>query len=349
MLNEDKIFETYVLKRLTADQNLGGRDYLDSSEFKLANSESLSYLATQADIKLIMPEEKWITESFDADGYSETSEHICVITTEDILANRSENIQIITQALPASLATKIRRFEKNTHYLYAPKLTAKDNIIEGLKKELSQFENNRTIQKLIIQHANRIDPEPTKRDKIKEKKRLIKNDKQQIFNDLIYEIHHAHTPSVKRQKYELLLKFVEYRNEDDVRDFIKWQEPSLTRNLRARITTELKRDIYMELEELRKQNPYLPNFEKELRLYTEAYNHYDSSVRLLGKNGAFQKGGIYGPDSKYATLNSAQKKHQLELIPTPTIKKEKSIQTTDKKKKQDYIQLPIFTDNHFTY
>ena len=133
--DQDKIFEQYTLLRLLEDHDISGREYLDSSEFHLEQSPSLEFLAEQTGVKLRHTEPKWITdgpEDEDFNYYFDEKERVLVILPEDILQTRRENIKRISENLPKELAQKVKSFEKNTEYLYAPQFSSTQEIVDKL-------------------------------------------------------------------------------------------------------------------------------------------------------------------------------------------------------------------------
>jgi len=311
MLNEDKIFEEYVLKRLTADQDLGEREYLDSGEFGLAKSESLSYLAEQSGVDLIPPEETWITENPRAqdddnvDTYDGT-ERFYAITTHEILCKRQDNIERITQAFPESLANKILLFENHTRHLYAHRDVSSEEIVLGLRQALHDVEGRGTLQRLIIKHAERLVPPTAKKEQNKIKRETQKQVQTQretdYFRYLITYALHMKNSTYKADVFKQILTRINHQSDYDVCEFLKIEPKSYTPKLRARITTELTRDIYEQLYLIYREAGHAdaPVMKKKLSSYTKACNHYSLGKRLLGPHGAFGPGGIYGPDSKFA-------------------------------------------------
>ena len=357
MAPENEIFEEYALTRLMEDPNLGDREYLDSSEFNLAHSPSLEFLAKQADIKLTSAEPRWITEgSTEENGldyYRDEPERVYVILTSDIVQARHDNLKHILPKLPKSLASKIQTFEKNTKYLYASQSASTEEILGGLKSALSQFENNITIQRLIINHAKRIAPEISKREQNKIAKRQEKDAKQeqgqQRFYAIIRDIHNPQNKNNRIELYKSLFRELKNQNEDDIRRFLKAEDYNLPpsklkarlKTLKAHVTTELVRDIDEQLYKLYKE-AFLPEakfFEQELKAYNKACAYYKE--RLLGPKGAFEKGGFYGPDSSFSGL-SIQKQN------TPS-QNTNSLSKPLESKEEQLVQLKLFTDKHFEY
>ena len=351
MKNEDEIFEEYALKRLLEDNRLGQREYLDSSEFDLATSSSLNFLAKEAGISVKAPAPKWLTEESGeengADYYRDEPERVYAITVTDILQSRQENMERILQKLPKTLASKIKAFEKHTKYLYTPSLSSPTDIVDGLKNILKQSENIPIIQRLVIDHAKRILPEPTKQKQNAlnhAKAKLAKKQAgQNRFYALIKDIHDPKNKNNRIELYRQLLRELKNQNEDDVRAFLKTEDYNLPPSklkarlkvLKAHITTELTRDIDEQLYKLYKavNLPEAKFFEQELEAYNKACTYY--SERLLGPKGAFNKGGFYGPDSKFSGLASNAK-----LPYTPPIAKDLEAD----KKEEKYVQLKIFDD-----
>lgn len=349
MRNEDEIFEEYALKRLMEDNNLGLREYLDSSEFDLATSSSLNFLAKETEVSIQSPSPKWITETSSeengSDYYRDEPERVYVITVADILQTRHENMERILQKLPKSLASKIKAFEKDTKHLYTPSLSSSADIVDGLKNILKQSEDNSVIQRLVISHAKRILPEQSKQRQntlAHAKEKLAKKQAaQNRFYALIQDIHNPKNKGNRIELYRELLRELKNQNEDDVRSFLTSKDYTLSptrfkkrlKVLKAHMTTELTRDIYAELYKLYKDDfrPEAEFFKQELDAYNKACNHYEG--RLLGKKGAFEKGGFYGPDSKFSGLTQKTQSASAGMLP----------------KEEKCIQLKIFDDADFEY
>ena len=363
MKNEDDIFEEYALKRLMDDNDLGHRQYLDSAEFKLARSPSLEFLAQEVGLTVETPDPKWITEESSeesgSDYYRDEPERVYVITVADILQNRQENMERILQKLPKPLAAKIRAFEKDTTHLYAPAFSSKADVVDGLKNILKRSEEHPIIQRLVINHAKRIAPEPTKREQnalVRAKEKLAKKQAaQNRFYALIQDIHNPKNKGNRIELYRELLRELKNQNEDDVRSFLTSKDYTLSptrlkkrlKVLKAHMTTELTRDIHAELYKLYKDDfrPEAEFFKQELDAYNKACNHYES--RLLGPKGAFEKGGFYGPDSKFSGLIPAAKTPQVKASNSSIPAKHETKQ--EAKKEEKCIQLKIFDDADFEY
>ena len=399
MKNEDEIFEEYVLKRLAEDHNIGDRPYLYSHEFNLIDSPSLNFLAETTGVKLHHPEPHWITEESDEENginyYRDEKERIYVIDTGDILHSRRKNMERIFQELPESLSKKIQAFEENTKYLYMPSPSSIPTIIDGLKNALKQFDGNdtiqhNTIQRLIITHARRIIPEPSKRQEkaiIKLREKLEKKQTgQNRFYALIKDIHNPKNKNKRIELYNDLLKYVKNRDEEDVRRFLAPEDYHMTspevlasleelektgkqntkhylymkkknieaskrlKILKTQFSTELVRDIYEQLYKLYKadMNPKAKLIWQDLEAYNKACDHYQK--RLLGPKGAFEKGGIYGPDSKFSGIGPN------DGPPPPSgpgglreTAEDSNPAIQEEEKKAKYTQLKIFNDSDFEY
>lgn len=350
MRNEDEIFEEYALKRLMEDNNLGLREYLDSSEFDLATSSSLDFLAKETEVSIQSPSPKWITEESSeengSDYYRDEPERVYVITVADILQTRHENMERILQKLPKSLASKIKAFEKDTKHLYTPSLSSSADIVDGLKNILKQSEDNSVIQRLVISHAKRILPEQSKQRQntlAHAKEKLAKKQAaQNRFYALIKDIHDPKNKNNRINLYLQLLKELKNQNKDDASALLTNADYKLTSvnfkkrltTLKRQMTTELTRDIYEQLHKLYNQAGMLHNV-KDLTPILENYNdacaRYEG--RLLGKKGAFEKGGFYGPDSKFSGLTQKTQSASAGMLP----------------KEEKYVQLKIFDDADFEY
>ena len=378
MADQNEIFEQYALLRLLEDSDLSRYEYLDSSEFNLAKSPSLEFLAKETGIHLQHADSKWITEETSeengGDYYRDEPQRVLVIKTDDILQARRENIKRILPKLPKHLAEDIKAFEKNTEYLYAKQFSSTKEIMNGLEKALGQFENNSTIQRLIIIHAKRIDPTPSKREQNKIKKltlkEAVKEEKQKRFYQLIADIHNPRNKDKRTFLYEKLLKLLNNRDPEDIRHFMgddnynrlftririnylkkqhdinKLAPKEIIKHVNKTIlrlaTTELKRDVYEQLCKLYKaeMNPKAKLFEQDLEAYNKACDRFKG--RLLGPKGAFEAGGIYGPDSRFSGAIILNKDQSTQIRNTSQTSK-----PAENKKEDKLLQLKIFSDKDF--
>jgi len=384
MRDEDNIFELYALKRLKDDHNLEHREYLDSSEFDLADSPSLNFLAEQTGVKLSPLKPKWITEASDdeesADYYRDVPERLYVITTEDILQNRFDNMQQILEKLSKPLASKIKAFEKDTKYLYARALSSSAEITSGLKNILKKLEHENApkiiLQRLVINHAENIVParslKKQKAINASKKKAVQTQEGEERFYALIKAIYNPKNKDKRIELYKDLFKVLPYRNMSDLYHFmgdekyrrlcmrikVKYarEHPSQKHNpeqlekhvnkvLLMLTTTELKRDIYKQLYLLYKANGKHEEGlnAQDLEEYNKSCSHF--SGRLLGDKGAFEMGGIYGPDSPFSGLIQNKKGP---YIP-PSAAGLALIDEEEPEKKENFVQLKLFPNSSCEY
>jgi len=378
MADQNEIFEQYALLRLLEDSDLTPYEYLDSSEFHLAKSPSLEFLAKETDVTLQEAASKWITEDSTeengGDYYRDEPQRVLVIKTDEILQARRENIKRILPKLPKHLAENIKAFEKNTEYLYAKQFSSTKEVMNGLEKALNQFESNNTVQRLIVIHAKRIDPTPSKREQNKIKqltlKEAVKEEKQKRFYQLIADIHNPRNKDKRTALYEKLLKALNNRDPEDIRHFMGDENYNrlftririnylkkkrdlnelppkeiikhVNKTILRLATTELKRDVYEQLCKLYKaeMNSKAKFFEQDLEAYNKACDRF--AGRLLGPKGAFEAGGIYGPDSQFSG-QIIQNKGQNAQTPNAV----RAQKPAENKKEDKLLQLKIFSDKDF--
>lgn len=357
MINEDKIFQTYAVKRLENDYDLGMREYLDSSEFNLAESDSLKYLSEQSGIELLPVEEKWIkepdgrNEDEDNNQYNgnDKSELISAIKTRDIISNRAENIARITQAFPPALAQRIIAFEKSTQYFYAPRYTKSERLAVDIETALSLVQDNRTLQQLVIKHRDRLFVPLSRSEQNKARKQAMEDKKKLDFHHLAIKTIHTSDMKQKAVLLNEMLENMAYKNPEDICEFFHIdaaQYANRSSAWHARITSEMTYNIYKELDTIYKKIGYPSKATKEkIEKYTFNYNKYHVTPKLLGPQGAFKQGGIFGPDSKLA-LESAE---SLLNDVTVSAQKKEELTATDKKhiKPEVYIQKKIDFGNGY--
>ena len=310
MTKEDEIFLNYVLKRLQKDASLEYRDTLDPAEFNLASSESLSYLADVAKVKIEQASPKWITESEASDDefdyYKCEPERVYVITAEDIVQKRAENIKKITAGLSPELTEKIQFFEDETKYLCTPALSSKRDISVHLQRTLPLFDasdnTNSKIRILIDKRIYDLGAIPLEQKEYRQVKKELKKDKEQEqFYKLLADVHRPKPKMEQIALYINLWNFANTQNPEDVRGFIKGDSYEMTSSLKGRIHKELKRDIAEKIHalyasELRNEAGW---WQQELDALNQSLARTRSGERLLGPKGAFAKDGLYGPNSKF--------------------------------------------------
>ncbi|MBO7097083.1 MAG: hypothetical protein J6W11_00395 [Alphaproteobacteria bacterium] len=356
MLNEDEIFQTYVVKRLANDHNLGMREYLDSSEYDLAESDSLKYLSEQSGIELLPVEEKWIKEP---DGRNEDEDNkrysgddkpelIPAIKTRDIIASRAENIARIVQAFPPALAQKIIAFEQSTQYFYAPGYTKSERLAVDIETALSLVQDNRTLQQLVIKHRDRLFVPLSRSEQNKARKQATDDKKKLDFHDLAIKTIHTSDMKQKAVLLNEMLQNMAYKNPNDICEFFHidaTQYANRSSAWHARITSEMTYNIYKELDTIYKKIGYPNKATKEkIEKYTFNYNKYHVTPKLLGPNGAFKQGGIFGPDSKLALQNIESAPKDVTL---PAQKEERITANNKNIKPEVYIQKKIDFGNGY--
>ncbi len=353
MQDEDKIFRTYVLKRLQEDVSFEHRENIDPSDFHLQYSESLDYLAKETGISLSEVSPRWITEESDDEEfnhYRDEKERIYCIPVSDILDARAKDIRAIVKKLP-NIASKIQTFEQQTKYLYAPAFSSKEKRADELLKVIPLFNSeNQTdlkIKILINKHlrALGVDLEPKAQKQTIE---VTKEDKKQTqFYDLISQIYKAPNKQTLTLIFTQLYYLADGQNPQDVLDFMKGNSYHLTPSLKGRIKKELKRDIAEQMVRLSHALLKQSNaqwWQQELDAYNKALSRSNLKGRILGPQGAFAMGGLYGPDSKFAP----------NIKPSPTTQQTQAVQPSsqqkpNKPKTPKIIEPLLFSDKDFEY
>ncbi len=356
MQDEDKIFRTYALKRLQEDVSFEHRENIDPSDFHLQQSESLDYLAKETGLTLSEVSPRWITEEPDDDEfnhYRDEKERIYCIPVSDILDARAKDIKAIVNKLP-NIASKIQTFEQQTKYLYAPALSSREKRAEALLKLKPLFnsgdQTDLKIKILIDKHlyALGVNLKPKAQEQTIE---VAKEDKKQTqFYDLISQIYTAPNEQTLIRIYAQLYQLAGEQNPQDVMDFMKANSYQLTSPLKGRIKKELKRDIAEQMVRLshavlRKSNADW--WQQELDAYNKKKKKSKHKRRILGPQGAFAKGGLYGPDSKFAP-KAKQTTQNTSSQQTQTIQSS-SQQKPEKPKSPKIIEPLLFSDKDFEY
>jgi len=334
----DEIFRAYVSKRLEKDHSFG------TDDFPLTESDSLRYLSDVSGIQ-IQDTDKTKTV-IEEDGYEKKRYIVADITPQEFVLMRAENIDRMTSKLSSPLAQKIKTFEEYTKYLYVNGLATREDVLAGLDQAKTLFKSsskeNTEIKELIDKHKLRIAPGLSRKAQNQLKASQEDARKQTLLYTLIQDVHKPHTPQEKAKIYLQILNFVDFRNHDDIRGFIEGDSYKISKDLKARLTTELKRDILQQIVNLcRTFNQSAARYyEQDLEAYNKAFNKFDTTKRLLGKNGAFEKGGLYGPDSKFAGKSPS-------ILQNTSATQTPSVNTQPKKEK--IIELSLFSPKHFEY
>lgn len=324
MPNENDIFQTYVLKRLQEDVSTEYRETLNPyQEAHLTGSKSLDYLSEVSGVPATDVSPKWITEEGSENGsdyYRDEPERVFVIEVQDIINQRAQDVAAITKKLSPSLAKKIQTFEAETKYLYAPVFSSKRDISIHLQRTLPLFNSpdktDSKIRILINRRLHELNAIPLEQTAHRQVKKELKKDKdQKQFYHLISQLHTPKPAMDQIALYIQLYNLAGSHNPEDVRGFIKGDEYKMTPSLKGRIQKELKRDIAQKIKSL-----YAIQLRNEAKWWQQEVDALDQSLirskdkkRLLGPKGAFEKGGLYGPDSKFAPQKPKAQETVVEL------------------------------------
>ncbi len=340
MNNEMEIFRAYVLKRLEEDKVFGYND------FPIEQSESLKFLSAQFKTPINKEPKQWVTEY---DGYEKERVLKTSLTPETFITERAENIKNITKNASNWLQKNILMFEACTRYLYTPTLASREKIISDLEHASDMFTQREDIllHKTLYKQIQKLSGADEKEQQA-QRRQESKSLKRMHFYELIRQIHDPKNKNQKIELYTQLYRLVPYRNEDDVRGFIEGHNYKITPRLKAHLTAELRHDILEKLYKayLAKGLPEAKALLQDIADYNKSYKHWDK--RLLGPNGAFEAGGLYGPDSPFAKQPNIKQKNA-PLKDTRKTGKDLLYELNHPDKKQTFTQLKIFSDKDFDY
>ena len=356
MQNEDEIFRTYVFKRLEEDVSTEYRETLNPyQESHLAGSKSLDYLSEISGIRITDVAPKWITEESSEEGtgyYRDEPERVYVIDIKDVLDARAKDIVAITKKFSPDLAQKIQTFEAETKYLYAPAFSSKRDISIHLQRVLPLFDSpdktDKKIRILINRRLHELNAIPLEQKAERQVKKELKKDKEQKqFYHLISQLYTPKPTMDQIALYIQLYNLVGSHNPEDVRGFIKGDGYKMTPSLKGRIHRELKRDIAQQIKslydfELKNESKW---WQQEVDALNQSLIRSNDKKRLLGPQGAFAKGGLYGPDSKFA-VNTLQQQNAPKLQ-TPKYQMPPVSQSS--KTQETVVELSLFSDKDFEY
>lgn len=310
MTNEDEIFKTYALKRLSE-----GNPMLD--DFPSYASESLAYLSKATGVSVLPANDTYLKT--ETDQFGEKQKYVVENIDESSLAKkRAQNIERLTAKLSPETAKKIKAFEEATKYIHHPDMVSKEDMAEFLGKSLALFSNNDVLSsKIRITINKKIQDLTGKKLTPQQQKSIEKKEKKKVaFYDTLKKIHQPCSNEDRIVLYKTLLKNIDAQDYADVPVFGdvytygKTQDEikKAVSSQKAHIKTELKRDIAEQIYKLyradfRKEADF---WKQELDAYQEGCSHY--AKRLLGPKGAFAQGGVYGPDSKFAARPKNQPK-----------------------------------------
>ena len=355
MRTDDEIFNAYAFKRLIEDPSWGGRLYLDADDFRLSASASLDYLAEVTDMEVHRASPRWMTEKSTtrngADYYRDETERVYVLDVQDIVSARKKDIEDMLPKLSPMLAKKIQLFEEYTKHLQTRPLSSSNELKTGLNlafamlpKELQEKIKGRFIKNKEIKAR-----EGKKSKQTKTERRISRTAQ---FYEILKAVHQPHDYKTQCKLWYKLLTLVGAQNtEQDI--------PYVNGGI-YRINAELRRDIAVIIKDIYHKNHEigLANYwQQEIDKYyndIKRYLKYSRNERTpadfhpFGPNGAFRKGGIYGPDSKFVNpAASAQN------IPTTNTNKntpapENSSSTNSSSDKRPKVtELLLFSDKDF--
>lgn len=358
MPNDVEIFNTYATKRLREDVDLETRLYLDAVDFGLEKSPSLDYLSLVTGVKIHSVPATWITEESTCEHsmnyYGDETDRNYVIDVRDIVNMRAKDIENIVSTLSPDLAQKILAFEESTKYLKTPALSSAEVIEKGYHKALSMLSKemqNKVKQKIFDR----------KKAFQNQKKVQEKTDKKQAksaqFYELLKQVYEPHDFDEQRNLWIGLFQSIGAHNEKDVPGYVKGGK--------CRVYAELRRDITVQLKNLCMQHHRYP----EAKEYQEKVDKYSDTIRLyiehsrdqdktyqrpFGSNGAFETGGLYGPDSRFVKPENDKNE-----VKNPV---EKTVQTSQQNipaepaakqqkptKNENWVQKEIFSNSDFEY
>ncbi len=315
MPTDKEIFETYALKRLSE-----GNPMLD--DFPSQASESLAYLSLMSGVAVLPPNDTYLKTETDQFGENQKY-YVENITDVELIKKRAQNIEKMTANFSSVLVKKIKRFEEYTKYLHTSELSTPSQIYEDLKKAARMFKSDgkeqSKIKILLNKEAAKLKP------KIQSKKTNTPTKKEQMRNTFYGILQNLHkTPSIKDRfnKYITLWHLAPYADPQDLKGFAYETPFQTTPDLKKRFTTELRRDILEKLYPLSARfssRDVIEGWYNMLKKYNKACSHFSSinekgQRRLLGQTGAFEKGGLYGPDSKFANPSENKKEIDLSLF-----------------------------------
>jgi len=254
-------------------------------------------------------------------------------------------------AFSAYLISQIRSFEHDMDALQRCEFDyhAQIDIFKTMKKMYCQSENPAVKTKQLSLLLT---------DRICQAKK--KQKKKDDFHDLVFRFYHPKDAKDKIKTATALYKKVGEHILGDLPPYIKGGRP--------RVYAELKSELAGILNELYLQNAVnaqqFGSQEKDFRsaaadcqaakqtqekiiakaLDLSTYTEHQAG-HPFGPQGAFSKGGIYGPDSSFAGLN---------LTPTKTNTLPSSVagtaqQVPQKSQAEIFTQLKLFSDKHFDY
>jgi len=350
--DETTIFQEYVEKRLKEDHSFGMDD------FPITQSSSLNLLSSVSGVQ-IQGETKTKLQIED-DGYEKQKYVVADITPLEFIEKRAQNIENMAQHLPSALAEKIKKFEELTKYLYVRDIVSREDVLENLEQAKKLFRTKTTenteIKKLIDNHKLRIAPGLSRKAQSQAKASSKATQNQARFYALIKDIYKPKSVKDLCAQYEELDKLAPYANLQDLAGFVYQKTFSETAKLKARFTKELRRDI---AEKILKLYAYFASPD-DLDAQQKKVNRYNKSCdkfhtieetgykSLLGPKGAFEEGGLYGSDSKFAG-NTPQPQNaptpQTTTPQTPPPPQPSKAQTQLKPEK--IIELSLFSDRDF--
>lgn len=343
MPNDDEIFNTYAIKRIREDESLGINLYLDDVDSHLARSASLDYLSHITGVELRSVSPKWMTEESTSlrgqDYYRDETDRNLVIDVRDVVDVRAKNIENIVQKLSPDLAQKILAFEEATKYLKTPALSSEDTIKKGFNKAVLMLPKNvkDKIEDKVLSPIS---------DPVKKSYEVRNKAKRKRFYELLKQVYQPHDLNEQQKLWEDLLEVVGAHDPNDIGAYVNGGQ--------GRINAELRRDVAVQIKKLNTENRRFEEaqwWQQEINAYSKTIDRYLKYsrhsdmpyARPFGPNGAFEKGGLYGPDSRFAGVEP-QNESVLKTKSAEPIAKESVTP-----KKEEYIQTQLFNDKDFEY